>query len=46
MMINDAIYLLDEALKKLPEIRETENKIANQSEWAQLSADEQNEKMQ
>ena len=34
MLINDAIYLLDESLKKLPEIKELEAAMDNAAEWA------------
>lgn len=33
MIINDAHYLIDEVLSKLPEIRQIELEMANTSQW-------------
>lgn len=33
MLINDAIYLLDESVKKLPEVRETLKAMSNTGSW-------------
>ena len=43
MLVNDAIYLLDEALKKLPEVRETIAAMAAPS-WATLGAEERSQR--
>ena len=34
MLINDAIYLLDEAMKKLPEVRQAETDMQDDAAWA------------
>lgn len=34
MLINDAIYLLDESLKTLPEIKTLEAQVADVATWA------------
>lgn len=44
MLINDAIYLLDEAMKKLPEVRETENDMQDQAGWAARPQQERQER--
>jgi ubiquitin conjugation factor E4 B len=43
MLVNDAIYLLDEALKKLPEVRETLAAMAAPG-WAALGAEERSQR--
>jgi len=43
MLVNDAIYLLDEALKKLPEVRETLAEMAAPA-WAALGAEERSQR--
>lgn len=42
MLVNDSIYLLDESLKKLEEIRAFETR-QREPEWEQLSQEEQGE---
>lgn len=42
MLVNDSIYLLDESLKKLEEIRAFETR-QREPEWEQLSREEQGE---
>ena len=37
MVVNDLIHLLDEALKKLPELRELQDRLGNQSEVASMT---------
>jgi len=43
MLINDSIYLLDESLQKLTEIREIEEQKKNITVWASLSPENKNE---
>jgi ubiquitin conjugation factor E4 B len=45
MLINDSIYLLDECLSKLPEIRTTQLLMADSKEWEKLSPELKKEKM-
>ena len=44
MLVNDAIYLLDDSLKALPEVRQFERDSENQLEWAQRPARERRER--
>lgn len=44
MLVNDSIYLLDETMKKLQEMREIEQLMAKAEEWNKLSHEEQEEK--
>jgi ubiquitin conjugation factor E4 B len=36
MLANDAIYLLDEALRMIPELKETEEEMADTARWGSL----------
>ena len=38
MLVNDAIYLLDDSLKALPEVRQFERDSENQLEWRNVRA--------
>ena len=44
MLINDAIYLLDEAMKKLPEVRQTETDMQDQAAWEARPQQEREER--
>lgn len=44
MLINDAIYLLDEAMKKLPEVRQIETDMQDQASWAARPQQERQER--
>ena len=44
MLVNDAIFLLDDSLKALPEVRQFERDSENQLEWAQRPARERRER--
>uniref|UniRef100_A0A061QXI9 RING-type E3 ubiquitin transferase n=1 Tax=Tetraselmis sp. GSL018 TaxID=582737 RepID=A0A061QXI9_9CHLO len=46
MLINDSIYLLDESLKQLPQMREIETAMADESAWTALSQQERQEREQ
>lgn len=43
-IVNDSIYLLDEAMKILPEIKDKES-VSNGPEWAGMSSRQQQEHM-
>ncbi|KAB1211486.1 putative ubiquitin conjugation factor E4 [Morella rubra] len=43
-LINDSIYLLDESLNKILELKELEAEMSNTSEWEQRSAQERQER--
>jgi len=40
LLINDSIYLLDDALEKIPRLREEEAVMADTASWHQLAVDE------
>eukprot|EP00475_Leptophrys_vorax_P033553 TRINITY_DN5293_c0_g2_i1.p1 TRINITY_DN5293_c0_g2~~TRINITY_DN5293_c0_g2_i1.p1 ORF type:complete len:368 (+),score=38.64 TRINITY_DN5293_c0_g2_i1:49-1104(+) len=40
LLINDSIYLLDEALEKIPKLRDEERAMRNKDEWLKLPAEE------
>ena len=40
MLVNDSIFLLDDSLKKLEEIRRIETRMANPEEWNRLTPEE------
>lgn len=44
MLVNDSIFLLDESLKKLEEIKEIETLMGQTEEWNRLTAEEQQER--
>lgn len=44
MLINDAIYLLDEAMKELPKVRELETDMEDQEGWAARPQQERQER--
>eukprot|EP00963_Diacronema_lutheri_P009923 scaffold938_cov334-Pavlova_lutheri.AAC.43 len=44
MLINDAIYLLDESVKKLPEVRQTLQAMSNSAAWQAQPARERDER--
>ena len=44
MLVNDAIYLLDEGMKKLPEVRQTLEAMANVEAWNAVPPQEQAER--
>ena len=44
MLINDAIYLLDESMKKLPEVRQMETDMQDQASWAARPQQERQER--
>jgi len=44
MLINDAIYLLDEAMKELPKVREIETDMEDQEGWAARPQQERQER--
>jgi len=46
MLINDNIYLLDESLKQLPQMREVETEMADVEAWGRLSQQERQEREQ
>ncbi|GAX74152.1 hypothetical protein CEUSTIGMA_g1601.t1 [Chlamydomonas eustigma] len=46
MLISDSIYLLDDSLKKLQDIKEKENIMGDPIRWLALSSQEQNEMRQ
>ncbi|UPR03194.1 ubiquitin conjugation factor E4 [Chloropicon primus] len=46
MLVNDAIYLLDEGMKKLPEVRETLEAMDNIDMWNSQPPQEQSEREQ
>lgn len=43
-LINDSIYLLDESLNKILELKELEAEMSNTAEWEQRSAQERQER--
>ncbi|KAJ7561846.1 hypothetical protein O6H91_03G043800 [Diphasiastrum complanatum] len=45
LLINDSIFLLDESLKKIPELKEMEAEMANIQEWEQRPPQERQERM-
>ncbi|KAL3691495.1 hypothetical protein R1sor_005146 [Riccia sorocarpa] len=45
LLINDSIFLLDESLKKIPELKEMEAEMANAVEWQQRSPQERRDRM-
>lgn len=45
-LINDSIYLLDESLNKILELKELEAEMANVLEWEQRPAQEREERTQ
>lgn len=44
LLINDSIFLLDESLKKMPELKELEAEMGNAGEWERLSPHERRER--
>lgn len=44
-LINDSIYLLDESLNKILELKEIEAEMANSAEWERRPAQEREERM-
>lgn len=40
LLINDSIYLLDDALEKIPRLKEEEAAMADTATWLQLSVDD------
>lgn len=44
MLVNDSIFLLDESLKKLEEIREIETLMDDQQEWNRLTQEERHDR--
>lgn len=44
LLINDSIFLLDESLKKIPELKEMELEMANINEWESRPAQERQER--
>jgi len=46
MLVNDAIYLLDEGMKKLPEVRQTLEAMDNDEMWNSQPPQEQSEREQ
>lgn len=44
-LINDSIYLLDESLNKILELKEIEAEMANTTEWERRPAQEREERM-
>ncbi|GBG72537.1 hypothetical protein CBR_g12108 [Chara braunii] len=44
MLVNDAIYLLDESLNKLPELRDLEEQMKDKKAWESIPEDERREK--
>lgn len=44
-LINDSIYLLDESLNKILELKELEAEISNSVEWERRSPQEREERM-
>ncbi|KAG6550550.1 hypothetical protein Mapa_007919 [Marchantia paleacea] len=45
LLINDSIFLLDESLKKIPELKEMEAEMANTAEWQRRPPQERQERM-
>lgn len=45
LLINDSIFLLDESLKKIPELKEVEAEIANTADWNQRSPQERQDRL-
>jgi len=43
-LVNDSIYLLDESLKKILELKELEAEMSNTVEWEQRPAQERQER--
>lgn len=43
-LINDSIYLLDESLNKILELKELEAEMSNAAEWEQRPAQERQER--
>eukprot|EP00873_Tetraselmis_striata_P001321 jgi/Tetstr1/421585/TSEL_012529.t1 len=46
MLLNDAIYLLDESLKQLPQMKEIETAMADAAAWSALPQQERQEREQ
>jgi len=44
LLINDSIFLLDESLKKIPELKEMEAQLADTSVWSRRPAQERQER--
>ncbi|CAM6096554.1 unnamed protein product [Calypogeia fissa] len=44
LLINDSIFLLDESLKKIPELKVMEEEMANTVEWERRTAQERQER--
>ena len=43
-LINDSIFLLDESLNKIPELKELEAEMSNTAEWERRPAQERQER--
>lgn len=46
MLISDSIYLLDESLKQLPQMRDIETLMADEAAWNALTQQERQEREQ
>lgn len=44
LLINDSIFLLDESLKKIPELKEMEAQLADTTAWSRRPAQERQER--
>lgn len=44
LLINDSIFLLDESLKKIPELKEMETQLADTTMWSRRPAAERQER--
>lgn len=44
-LINDSIYLLDESLNRILEMKELEAEISNSAEWERRPVEEREERM-
>ena len=44
LLINDSIFLLDESLKRIPELKELELEMSNTAEWERRPAQERQER--
>ena len=44
LLINDSIFLLDESLKKIPELKEMESQLADTTVWSSRPAQERQER--
>lgn len=44
LLINDSIFLLDESLKKIPELKDMEAQLADTAVWSRRPAQERQER--